>query len=516
MTGPQGRSFRFPGLEVSIVAIAFLVLTVLVFATQNRNVGWEPGYNELQPKHHGWVSSHTLAIIAHATWGNGFVGYAETGIDENGMRQYDYFDRYPVFFSAGMHALLSLKSRLSTQIYLAKQAMNGIFLLTVVAAFLLIHKLTGRLLSSFAIAVLSMSSPYLLFYKDMVHYDQPALLGILILIYAIALYEIDHRRRPVYLAALLAVSLGRGYASFPVLGTWAFLDVLRALRQPGAPSSRGWLRLLRLDSVRVLALAVGWGAICLLYNIGVEAYRRGVAFGDTSIVLSAVNRLALNEGFNESYLRILNWSTFLQDQVIRIVRWSFPVWEYEGSVALSAAVVIGLFVAIALYARGLDPNRRIVVLVLAVSGVVWLMAMRNLSAFHDYTAMYYLGVPLAFLTAVTSRLRLPRGVWIAVVVGVMAVFTSRDLMIQDLHVRLGEPYNAYTHDFMRIADALPGPGQTIDLEDKVPYAPYAFGFYLPDDLQAPASIADYVISRDPDLLPTNLTPENEHLFLFQK
>ena len=171
---------------------------------------------------------------------------------------------------------------------------------------------------------------------------------------------------------------------------------------------------------------------------------------------------------------------------------------------------------IGLYARRLDPKRRMVVLVLAISGVVWLMAMRNLSAFHDYTAMYYLGLPLAFYVAVTSRLRLPRGAWIAIAIAGLAIFTSRDLMIQGLHEKLGQPYNAYTHDFMRIAAALPGPGQTIDLQDGIPFAPYAFGFYLPDDLLAPPSIADYVISRNPRRLPTNLTPDNEHLFLFRR
>ena len=301
-----GRWRRPPELDTILVLLGFAVFSGIVFAPQNRVVGWEPGYNELQPKHHGWVSSHTLAIIAHATPANAFVGYAVASIDENGEKQYDYFDRYPVFFSVGMHTLLSLKSRLSTQIYLAKQAMNGVFLLTVIVAYLLVRKLTGRTLSSFAIAVASVSSPYLLFYKDMVHYDQPALLGILILIYAIALHKIDHHRRMVYGAALLSVSLGRGYASFAVLGTWVFLEALSLIRLRDLPWPQRWGRFVRLDAVRAFLLAIGWGAACLLYNTGVEAYRRGVPLGETSIVLSAINRLALNEGFNESYLPILN------------------------------------------------------------------------------------------------------------------------------------------------------------------------------------------------------------------
>ena len=166
--------------------LPFLVLTgvaILVFVSQNRVVGFEPGYNELQPGHHGAVSSRTLAIINHATPANGFVGYVFQTIDENGRKDYDYFDRYPVFFSAGMHILLSLKSKLSTQIYLARQAMNGIFILTLVAAYLLASRLVKHWAIGLAAVLFSVSSQYLLFYKDMVHFDQPALLGFVFLMY---------------------------------------------------------------------------------------------------------------------------------------------------------------------------------------------------------------------------------------------------------------------------------------------------------------------------------------------
>lgn len=515
--GPAWERFLRPmGLEAAIVGAGLILFGAIVFVTQNRVVGWEPGYDQLQPKHHGWVSSHTLAIIAHATPANAFVGYAEASIDAQGNRHYDYFDRYPVFFSVGMHALLALKSRLSTQIYLAKLAMDGIFVLTVLAAYLLIRKLTGRPIASMAVALASVSSPYLLFYKDMIHYDQPALLGVLILIYAIAMSKIDGRRRWVFPAALVSVSLGRGYASFAVLGTWAFLETLPLLRAGEGSLADRWNRFVRLDAVRVLVVAVAWGAACLFYNISVEAGRRGIPLGETSIVQSAVNRLALNEGFNQSYLRILNWRTFLQNQVVRIVRWSFPVWEYEGSPALSAVIVGAMLAVIGLHARRLENGRRMVLIVLTASGVVWLIAMRNLSAFHDYTAMYYIGIPLAFYTAVASSIRLPRSAWVAVAVAWLAVFTVRDVEIQDLHTRLGQPYNAYTHDFMRIAAALPGPNQAIDLEDGIPFAPYALGFYLPNDFQATGSAASFVISRNPRRLPTRLTPDNTRLFLFER
>lgn len=511
--GPRAGNRAGPiSRRQTILALAGLVVfAVLVFVTQNRVVGFEPGYNELQPKHHGWVSSHTLAIIRHATWSNAFVGHAESIVSDDGQRRFDYFDRYPVFFSAAMHALLSLKSRLSTQIYLAKQAMNLIFILTVALSFLLVRKITGQTLAAFAIALLSVSSPYLLFYKDMVHFDQPALLGVVLLMVAIAVYKIDGRRQWVYPAVLVAVSLGRGYASFAVLATWFTLETLSLVRQRVG----GWQRIARLVALRALLLGVVWGGICLSYNIAVESLRRDVPISQTSIVLSAKNRLALNDEFNESYLRILNWRTFVADQAIRIVRWSFPVWEYEGSVGLSALLVGGVFAVIVLQARRLDSNRRMILLLLSVSGPVWLIGMRNLSAFHDYTAMYYLGIPLAFYTSLVARLRWPGAVWLALVIVTLGIFSYRNNQIQSLHNRIGHPYDSYTHDFMRISEALPGPGQLIEIENGVPFAPYAVGFYLPDDFQAPERLAGFVISADRNR-PVGLTPENSRLFLSQR
>ncbi|HET7012146.1 MAG TPA: hypothetical protein VFI11_15325, partial [Anaerolineales bacterium] len=82
------------------------------------------------------------------------------------------------------------------------------------------------------------------------------------------------------------------------------------------------------------------------------------------------------------------------------------------------------------------------------------------------------------------------------------------------HVEIGGMQSVYTHDFMRMKDVLPERDGLIHLANGVPYAPYAFGFYLPGHFLAPQATADYVISADPSFLPANLTPRNERLFLF--
>src|SRR5512143_2474187 len=69
-----------------------IVLVIVVFATfglQNTVVGLEGGYDDYQPKHHGWVSANTLAIISKATPENYFVGYVLASVDDKRKVQYE-------------------------------------------------------------------------------------------------------------------------------------------------------------------------------------------------------------------------------------------------------------------------------------------------------------------------------------------------------------------------------------------------------------------------------------------
>ena len=121
--------------------IILLIVSMATFTLQNRIVGLEPGYDDFQPKHHGWVTANTLAIISKATPEHYFVGYALAFKDDQNQVQYEYFDRYPVFFSALLNRVLSLSDNLADQLYLAKQIMNFIFLATFIMAFLIVDKL---------------------------------------------------------------------------------------------------------------------------------------------------------------------------------------------------------------------------------------------------------------------------------------------------------------------------------------------------------------------------------------
>ncbi len=377
-----------------------LIAGGMTFKLQNKIVGWEPGYEDLQPKHHGWVSSQGLAIIASATPANRFVGFAIEYKDEQNNIQYDYFDRYPVFFSAIFSQVLALGPTLSAKMYLAKQVMNLIFLATLFVAFLLIDKLIQNKPLALAVVLLTFSNPFLLFFKDMVHFDQPALFGFLLLTYTIAIYKLDGVKWPLVIATFVAIALGRGYASYGVLIVWLAIEAWLILRPRGMRFGQKLVGILKHPAFYMLAIGILWGAGLLSYNILVEAQKRNIPILETSILHSAGQRLSLNEEFNQQYANIVNWGDFIQGQINRIIKWSFPVNKVDLGLVGNGLLLIGMFAVMGRMLRGQILEKRIIFLVMMFSGFAWLLPLKNLAAFHDYTTMYYIGIPLVFICSI--------------------------------------------------------------------------------------------------------------------
>jgi hypothetical protein len=50
----------------------------------------------------------------------------------------------------------------------------------------------------------------------------------------------------------------------------------------------------------------------------------------------------------------------------------------------------------------------------------------------------------------------------------------------------------------------------------IPYGPFPPGFYLSEQYTSSKTMAEYVISRNRNYLPNNLTPNNQVIFLFKK
>jgi hypothetical protein len=499
-----------------LCSIVLLIVVIATFRIEDNIVGWQGGYDDLQPKHHGWVSANTLAIISKATPANFFVGYALASKDNQNQIQYEYFDRYPVFFSAIFNRALTLAPTLADKFLLAKQLMNLIFLATLMVAFLLLDKLSNNKALSLAAILLVFANPYLLWYKDMVHFDQPALFGFLLLTYAIALYKIDRVTRPLYISTFVAIALGRGYASYAVLGVWLGIEAFLILKSKGLEFREKIKDILRQPSFRLLVIAIFWGGILLSYNVVIEAHIRNVSVLHTSILQSARRRLSLNPQFNIENEGVINWPDFLGSQVNRIVQWSFPVKDMNLGLVANGLILVIMFLIIGITIRKQTLEKRILYLITILSGFAWLVPLRNLSAFHDYTAMYYIGIPMVFFLAVFTIFNTPKRIAPYIMIVALIVYVSALVQVRDWHVERAGTANVYTYDFMRILDQIDGTGHNIDLIAAIPYGPFPPGFDLSGQYLTSKGMAEYIISGNKNYAPNNLTPNNQVIFLFKR
>jgi hypothetical protein len=235
---------------------------------------------------------------------------------------------------------------------------------------------------------------------------------------------------------------------------------------------------------------------------------------ETGIIQSALFRLGMNGELNQQYAGILAWGPFLTTQLERLIQWSYPLGEYNSRSLQNPLLALGMLLLIIRYSIGLDRNRRIVMGILTFSGALWLIGMRHLSAFHDYTAMYYLGFIMAFYLSILSLLRIPSKFEFVPVILVIGIFLMRNSEVQAIHQRNGSDLNAYTYDLMRINEEIPRPGTKITLLGSIPNAPYSPGYLLSKHVLAPLEYSDYVISTDSDFASRNLTPENLKMYLF--
>ena len=498
--------------------VVFAALAAFVLIEQNHKIGFEPG-------HHGWVSSHTLAIISHASSETGFVGYSVRFEDDAGKIDFEYFDRSPLFFSAGMNLLLqSFAPTLAEKVYLARQAMNFIFLATLAAAFFLLREMSGDPITAAGSALITFSGAYFMYYKDMIHFEQPALLGIVVLLCAILHYRRGARRRWLYVAAIFAASIGSGYLSLTVLLSWAAVEfgLLFYKSQYRLIAAAGsWLQ---TDAFRALALSAAFIVVCLSYNIATEARVRGVSWRETSIVESATRRSGLR--ILTSRRHLIDWPNYVPELVARLTKAAVPyaaVGSIRRAVSKSSAtsmIVAAILVSAAAFllllrCRRLPPLDRPFYLVLMFFALVWFIPMRRHVAPHDYTAMHFAGVLLAFFEALFSSIP-PRlrnvGLGTALI-----VFVASNLAVNRDHSRIAESVNEYTFDMERVLKTLKTGDRILipeGYQELMPGRPYAPGFYLSRQTIASSADADYALTTLRGFEAETLTPENKALFLF--
>jgi hypothetical protein len=387
---------RYPGLPV--LAFALMALVVLVC---------EPYiFNILREGHFNWVSHHSLAIAKHSTPEMGYAGYSCRLLRGDGSFFYDYFNRYPFPFALASRSLLHLVSHSSELlIYGSRQLMNILFLVNC-GVFVLIGMVLGfgRWLSVFSLLIVAPSRSWL-YYKSMYHFDQPALLGLSLLLLLVAfLWKHPsgfgrYRLAILMIAAGISVSSGRSGSTMIFLAACAVIHLLQP-RSFWPSAGRDFLVSLAF-SLLVLSGFTG-------YSIMVEAKSNGVHWVDTSVVQSALRRLGISvSGFSDPHVKRLSWSQAVPRIIRFALRYCSPGFGILLAIGLLAQlkklsvskIPISLGAAPEVVFNGLSRPVFALNAACALTGLIWCFGMKNLVVFHDYSAMYIL--PFLYLSAIS-------------------------------------------------------------------------------------------------------------------
>jgi hypothetical protein len=502
----------------AIAALAFSLL--FIFVDQAHDTGLSKG-------HRGWCSANVLAIIEHAKLENGFVGHTLMWQDPDGTRSYTYFDRYPVFFSAAMHVVLNtVELSRGEQIFVARQAMNALYCASVIFAVLFLLELGVSVPIAVGAATLAASGRLLVFYRDMIHFDHAALTGFVALIWAIARWYRLRNNTFILGMTAFAVCMGRGYASFAVLAVWWIVEAVLAWRAGRAAPLATFKGIVLGAPTRACALAIGIAVACLSYNIWREAEKNDIGWTEVGIVDSARRRLTStnDDELSAGNKKELQWARFANEQARRFVinaqPFSASPIQPKKHSERSVLLALAIFAVIGVYVARRKPELRPPLIVAALAGVVWITAMRRLTAFHDFTMMFTYSANTVLMLALVGWIP-RRAALLATVLGCSVLVNSTYKRNTSLE-RAEEEGEAYTKDFARIEKLLePGEVYVTDPLDRrkiVPGVPAAVGWFLPHNPMARDEKSNTTIStkKNKKGLGVNLTPMNTKLFLYRK
>ena len=515
--------------------------TVFLFGN-DRGQFYRPGYGT----HHNTVSTNHLAVAANLSSEHNFLLFYHQTLDKDGTPSYVPYNRFPL----GGYALIKLAilpfgNDFSAQIHAARVMFLLFFAGSAVLAYLSLCRLTAgppdcRI--ALTATLLAFSSYYLLYYNDMPATENGlSLFGVLLTFHGMVLFAQEGRFRQLLVKACVALLLGwHVYAlllPFIVLGLLRELNRVRQLSAP--PRLAGQIKhcfavLLFSRYLRLGVVTLLFGMAALSFNLGNEywALDGEVPLTELPTVKSMTYRLGTDDEFNELYAEALEWENFLENQCYRIARATLPFYispfdntdiyedkDYLGVIIgalASSVVVLGLLVA----------RHKMLLATLALSGLCWALPMRHNTAFHDFEGVFYIGVPLVLFSMGLSRL--PRLFGDRLLVGLSAaallvfVLSSFQMGRVGHDPRASEFQEAVVADFEHIR-TIAEAGQSVFVPVSSRWFAGGWGtvnYYLSGRVIGRSwrdSFAyDFFLSRQRVAVPTLLTPDNRHVFLYRE
>ena len=506
---------------------------------------------------HDYMTEKNLAIAENFSLKNNLLLFTRQTLDVDGELIYEPYTRFPI----GSYALIKLSTlpfgySMSVKLSVARMVMLLFFAAAAFLAYLSLRRITASRWIALTATLLAFSSPFCLYYNDVISSEVMVdLFAVILVFHGIVIFEQDGRFRQLPIKACAALLLG--WHVYAMLLAFIAFGVMREVIKTSSGISTPFLALRQLKRTtfsllrsRYMALgviALLFGVSLLTFNFTNEyfALNREVRLTELSSVRSALNRTSISPIKHKDYVNYLSWPAFPERQFYRIGIMALP-YIFSPSYVLGHMsynviehpeapprlfVVLGIAVSVASLMGLLFIRRhKFLLALLALSGFFWALPMRNTTAFpwHEFEGVFYIGVTLTLFSFILLWLRRRVNEWLiaALSVAALLVFIASGLrMAQAIdNAETYETYKAMIADLEPIRDiTTERKGQVIWNKVIHDYVLASINYYLAggvlvsrkDEVTPSARAPDFIITQVRLNGLASLTPQNQVLFLYE-
>ena len=486
---------------------------------------------------HDWITSQGLAQAVNLSLADGLLLFVDRTHDADDDLTYSTYARWPIgSYALVKLAVLPFEGNLSAAIHASRIANLLFFAAAAIAAYLAFARLVGRWVALTA-TLLAFSSQFALYYSDAFVPDAvPALFGLLLTFHGMVVYVQEGRFAQLLAKSCMALLMC--WHAYALLLPFVVFGLMQELvRGGGAASSwaavsRRSIAILRSSRHLRLGLAtLGFGIVLLCFNLANEymALNGKVPVLELPTLQSLGNRLGNNEFFNVIWAETLAWPNYINQQLHRVAVMTLPFYaSVDGSFQAFGLLLL------AYGCVGLAVLRHPAMLAsLLFSGVVWAFALRHHVAIHEHQGLFHIGIPLVAISFAGTLLHRSLVYGCSVLATVLFVLSSVKMAAVGHDPVQAQREGEMLKDFQAIRSIVGDDTVFIpkDQTDSFGGAPLAPSYFMTGSvieyskfrlslgsanklIRGRLDLADYILSDRRLDVPSLITAENKHIFLY--